>query len=129
MQTRLRDSEETKTQLRARVQELEREITDLLNQLGLAERSSRRMQQQMEEIRKASSDTIRVYDENKELKQKLSEAEKHNQEIEATNQKLLGSATRKWFMVGAGVLLIGLMVGLMLPHMNGQRKPKITLPL
>ncbi|NIO09987.1 MAG: TIGR04211 family SH3 domain-containing protein [Deltaproteobacteria bacterium] len=128
LQTRLRNSEETKRSLQARVQELEREKTDLLDQLGQAEVSSRRMQRQIVDIRKASSNTIKVFDENKELKQKLIEAEKHNQKIEAENQSLLTSATRKWFMVGAGVLLIGLVLGLLVPHMNGQRKSKIALP-
>ncbi len=126
LQTRLRNSERTKRQLLARNQELEREQRDLQTQLSRTETSSRGLQQQLDEIRKLSSDTVQLIDQNKQLKQKLIDAEQRIDELESENRELSDSSQRDWFIVGAAVVIFGLILGLIIPRIRWQRKSKLT---
>ena len=126
LQTRLRNSEETKRQLQARIRELEREQRDLQIQLGRTETSSRGLKQQLDEIRKLSSDTIQLDDQNKQLKQKLIDAGRHIDELESENRKLSDSSNLQWFIVGAAMVIFGLILGLIIPRVRWQRKPRLT---
>ncbi len=126
LQTRLRNSERTKRQLLARNQELEREQRDLQTQLSRTETSSRGLQQQLDEIRKLSSDTVQLIDQNKQLKQKLIDAEQRIDELESENSELSDSSQRDWFIVGAAVVIFGLILGLIIPRIRWQRKSRLT---
>ncbi len=126
LQTRLRNSEETKRQLLAQVRELEREQRDLQTQLSRTETSSRGLQQQLDEIRKLSSDTIQLVDQNKQLKQKLIDVERRIDELESENRELSDSSSRDWFIVGAAVVIFGLILGLIIPRIRWQRKSRLT---
>ena len=126
LQTRLRNSERTKRQLLARNQELEREQRDLQTQLSRTETSSRGLQQQLDEIRKLSSDTVQLVDQYKQLKQKLIDAARRIDELESENRKLSDSSSRDWFIVGAVVVLFGLILGLIIPRIRWPRKSRLT---
>ncbi len=126
LQTRLRNSERTKRQLLARNQELEREQRDLQTQLSRTETSSRGLQQQLDEIRKLSSDTVQLIDQNKQLKQTLIDAEQRIDELESENRELSDSSQRDWFIVGAAVVIFGLILGLIIPRIRWQRKSRLT---
>ena len=128
LQTRLRKSEETERQLQVRIRVLLRKQTDLQSQLGRTETSSRRLQQQLDEIRKLSSDTIQLYDQNEQLKQKLIDTEQRINELESVNRKLSDSSNREWFIVGAAVVIIGLILGLIIPRMRWHKKSRLGLP-
>jgi len=126
LQTRLRNSEETRRQLLARIRELERGRRDLQTQLGRTETSSRGLQQQLDKIRELSSDTIQLDDQIKRLKKQQIYNKRHIGELESMNRELSASSNREWFIVGAAVVMFGLLLGLFIPRMRWQRKPRIT---
>ncbi len=126
LQTRLRNSEETRRQLLARIRELEQERRDLQTQLGRTETSSRGLQQQLDKIRELSSDTIQLDDQIKRLKKQQIYNKRHIGELESMNRELSASSNREWFIVGAAVVMFGLLLGLFIPRMRWQRKPRIT---
>ena len=126
LQSRLRNSERTKSQLLARNQELEGEQSGLQTQLSRTETSSRRLQQQLDEVRKLSSNKIQLDDQIKQLKQKVTEAGRRIDELESENRELSDSSNREWFIVGAVVVLFGIVLGLIIPRIRWQRKPKLT---
>lgn len=122
LQTRMRNSDEMRRQLRVRVLELERERGDLQTQLGRTETSSRRLQRQLDEIRELSSDTIRLDDQNKRLKQQLIDNERHIDELESENREMSARSNREWFIVGAAAVTFGLLLGLIIPRMRWRKK-------
>ncbi len=126
LQTRLRNSEETRRQLLARIRELEQERRDLQTQLGRTETSSRGLQQQLDKIRELSSDTIQLDDQIKRLKKQQIYNKRHIGELESMNRELSASSNREWFIVGAAVVMFGLLLGLFIPRMRWQRNPRIT---
>ena len=126
LQTRLRNSEETRRQLLARIRELEQERRDLQTQLGRTETSSRGLQQQLDKIRELSSDTIQLDDQIKRLKKQQIYNKRHIGELESMNRELSASSNREWFIVGAAVVMFGLLLGLIIPRIRWQRKSRLT---
>jgi SH3 domain protein len=84
------------------------------------------LQQQLDEIRELSSDTIQLDDQNKRLKKQQIYNKRHIGELESMNRELSASSNREWFIVGAAVVMFGLLLGLFIPRMRWQRKPRIT---
>ena len=70
----------------------------------------------------------RKYRQNKELTKKLGDAQRQIDELKSENVALSDRSKRDWFLIGAGVLAIGLLLGLLVPHLGWQRKQKIPLP-
>ena len=88
--------------------------------------SSQTARLQLDEIRKLSSDTIQLVDQNKQLKQKLTDAERRINELESKNRELSDGSSREWFIVGAVVVMFGLILGLIIPRIRWQRKSRLT---
>ena len=106
VQTRLANSEERGRELQARIRELEQGRRELQTQLGKTESSSRGLQEQLDEIREMSTDAIQLDDQNKRLKEQLIDNERHIDDIESENRRLLARSNREWFIVGAAVVMI-----------------------
>ena len=122
VQTRLANSEERGRELQARIRELEQGRRELQTQLGKTESSSRGLQEQLDEIREMSTDAIQLDDQNKRLKQQLIDNERHIDDIESENRRLLARSNREWFIVGAAVVTFGIILGLIIPRMRWQKK-------
>ena len=59
---------------------------------------------------------------NRELKQQNVSLEKELQLIQQENQVLKDRSQREWFIAGAGVLLGGMLLGLILPKLRWRKK-------
>ncbi len=71
---------------------------------------------------KISSGTIQVDDQNRQLKQRLIESELQIDELTADNDRLASRAGREWFLIGGAVLVVGLLLGLILPRISWKKK-------
>jgi SH3 domain protein len=69
-----------------------------------------------------STDAIQLDDQNKRLKQQLIDNERHIDDIESENRRLLARSNREWFIVGAAVVTFGIILGLIIPRMRWQKK-------
>ncbi|EBA9646551.1 SH3 domain-containing protein [Salmonella enterica] len=115
----------TTPSLRTRVPDLENQVktlTDKLNNIDTTwNQRTANMQQKV-----AQSDSVinGLKEENQKLKNELIVAQK---KVSAANLQLddkQRTIIMQWFMYGGGVLGIGLMLGLVLPHMIPSRKRK-----
>lgn len=111
--------------LRTRVPDLENQVktlTDKLNNIdGTRNQRTAEMQQKV-----AQSDSViaGLKDENQKLKNELIVAQK---KVNAANLQLddkQRTIIMQWFMYGGGVLGVGLVLGLVLPHLIPSRKRK-----
>lgn len=83
---------------------------------------NRKLTQQLAEIRRTASSAIVLNNENKSLKANLVEMERNLQALSQENETLKDRTARDWFMVGAGVVLLGIIIGLIIPHIRWRRK-------
>ena len=57
-----------------------------------------------------------------ELKSRLVSLERNLQTLQQENENLRDRTARDWFMVGAGVVLLGIIVGLIIPRIRWRKK-------
>ena len=122
VEARLAKSEATTTNLKKEIAELKGERQQMQNQVSELQSSSSSVQQQLDRVTKLSSGTIQVDDQNKQLKKRIVESDQQLELLEAENKRLAGRSDREWFLVGGAVLMLGLLLGLIIPRISWKKK-------
>jgi SH3 domain protein len=108
--------------LRSEIDELKKAKQRLQRAESKLQLSKRSLQGQVDRISKLSANTIQVDDENKQLKQQLADSQAAVSVLEIDNAQLASRSDREWFLVGGGVLVLGLLFGLILPRISWRKK-------
>lgn len=83
---------------------------------------NRKVSQELAEIKRTASSALALDSENKELKSRVVALERKLQTLHQENEGLKDRTDRDWFMVGAGVVLLGIIVGLIIPRIRWRKK-------
>jgi SH3 domain protein len=83
---------------------------------------NRKLSQELSEIRRTASSALAIDAENKSLKSKIVAYERHVQTLQQENEGLKDRTARDWFMVGAGVVVLGMVIGLIVPRIRWRKK-------
>ena len=86
------------------------------------ESSERDLQQQLARIRELSADTIQLDEQNRSLQQRQISDGQYIEELENENRQLASQSDREWFLIGAAVLLFGMILGLIIPRLRFKKK-------
>jgi len=78
--------------------------------------------QELADLRTAAANVVDISDQNSRLQQRLIEREREVEELTSENARLTGRDNRNWFIVGAGVLLAGIVIGLVAPTLRRRRR-------
>jgi len=101
---------------------LTEEKKTLASNLGELEGESRSVSQELTEIKRTASSALAIDSENKDLKGRLVSLERQLQTVQQENQSLKDRTARDWFMVGAAVVLLGIIIGLIIPKIRFRKK-------
>ena len=71
---------------------------------------------------RAASSALAIDAENKELKSRIVAYERQAQSLQQENEGLKDHTARDWFMVGAGVVILGMIIGLIIPRIRWRKK-------
>ena len=94
----------------------------LQNQIQELQSNNSSTRKQLDRVTTLSSDTIKVDDQNRQLKIRLYESDLQIDELTADNDRLASRADREWFLIGGAVLVVGLLLGLILPRISWKKK-------
>jgi SH3 domain protein len=126
---RLATAERNLTAARSRGADLERQVQALSGQLGSTQSelqetrsTSGQVSQELADIRTAAANVIEIRDQNETLRQRLVQRDREVEELTAENRVLAGRNNQNWFLVGAGVLLGGIVLGLIAPSLRRKRR-------
>ena len=126
---RLADAEKKLARLELENRKLNASLEDLQKTKGSIDterdqlvKENRQLSQQLEEIRRAASSALAIDAENKELKSRIVAYERQAQSLQQENQGLKDRTARDWFMVGAGVVILGMIIGLIIPRIRWRKK-------
>ncbi|MGI9291396.1 MAG: TIGR04211 family SH3 domain-containing protein [Gammaproteobacteria bacterium] len=122
LEGRLENSASQNRELRKEIDELKNEKQELQAELADLQGSNRSLQERVERITRLSSGTIQVDEENQLLKQQLTDIQSTVSALEVDNSRLASRSDREWFLVGGGVLVLGLLLGLVLPRISWKKK-------
>lgn len=103
--------------VRAEYQTAERRIRTLENE-------NEKLASELAEIKRTAANVLSINDQNKELRDELNATEIRIDTLEHENRDLMSQTKRYWFMSGALVLVIGIILGLWLPRIRWQRRSR-----
>jgi len=89
--------------------------------LALKEQNAK-LSQQLSEIRRVSSHSVQIADENSSLKQRLMESDRDNQRLRQENQALQDRSRQNWFAVGAITVVVSMLLGIILTRVRWRRR-------
>ena len=92
--------------------------------IATLERDKRRLEQELAEIKRTAANVLSIDSQNKDLRDQLATIDIEVATLEQQNRELTGQTTRYWFMTGALVLTVGIILGLWLPRIRWQRRSR-----
>jgi SH3 domain protein len=126
---RLSGAERNLATARARVVALEAQVADLSAELATTRTELEQtrgnhatVSQELADIRTAAANVVEIRDQNTRLQQGLIQREREVDELTADNARLGSRNNQNWFVVGAAVLLAGIVVGLVAPSLRRKRR-------
>ena len=110
------------TSLSSQLAAIRNEHNSAKRQISTLENEKSALESELAEIRTAAADVLGVNQHNKNLMNELAAEKMRADALEQENRKLGSQTTRYWFLSGALVLLIGILLGLWLPRMRARRR-------
>jgi SH3 domain protein len=95
---------------------------DLTQQVAQLKTQNNHITQQLDEVRRTASNTLSIDNENKKLKGEMLSLQRDLQSVRQENETLKDRTARDWFVVGAGVIILGIIIGLILPRIRVRKR-------
>ncbi|MFO7858827.1 MAG: TIGR04211 family SH3 domain-containing protein [Ectothiorhodospiraceae bacterium] len=105
-------------ELEARAEEAEARVAELEERLADSEDQRQEIAQRMERAEQG----LDLYEENEDLKKELVDSERRIQDLEQQRDRLKERDRQHWFLVGAAVVIVGFLAGLILPRLGWRRR-------
>jgi len=119
---RLHELQDEPGRLSARLASLQEEHQRLTDAYAQLQKVKGDLEQELVSIRRTSANAVRIAEERDQLRQSLATMTREIEEVKQQNLDLSNDSTQGWFLIGAGVLVAGIILGLILPHLRFQRR-------
>jgi SH3 domain protein len=103
-------------------QGLTRDLAAVRTELEETRTNHGTVSRELADIRTAAANVVDIRDQNTRLQQRLVQRDQEVEQLTADNARLTGRNSQNWFIVGAGVLLVGLVIGLVAPTLRRKKR-------
>jgi SH3 domain protein len=103
----------------ASLQQQHRQLTEAYQKLQGVKND---LEQELETIKRTSANAVRIANERNELRQNVADLTRELEGVKQQNRDLNNDSSQRWFLIGGGVLVLGIFLGLILPHLRFQRR-------
>jgi len=94
------------------------------NRIAVLEREKQSLERELAEIKSTAANVLSIDKQNKDLRDELATTQIEVSTLEQENRELTAQSTRYWFMTGALVLVVGIILGLWLPRIRWQKRSR-----
>lgn len=106
----------------AKLSQSDQEFLKTMEELARVKDENMKFSKQLADIQRTASSALAIDAENKELKNRLMQMEREQETLRQENVALHDRTGRDWFMIGAGVLILGIILGLILPRIRVRKR-------
>ena len=78
--------------------------------------------QEFAALQRTSSNAVRIANERNELRKQVATLTREVEDVKQQNRELENKTAQNWFLIGAGVVVGGILLGLILPHLRVRRR-------
>jgi SH3 domain protein len=110
--------------LTSQLNAIRKEYDDAKQKIATLEAEKGKLEKELAEIRRTSSNVLSINSQNQELREQLNLAQIRAEALEQQSRELTAQSTRYWFMTGAAVLVVGMILGIWLPRIRWQRRSR-----
>lgn len=111
------DAQKQLTDLQAKYQSLKLKYDSL-------EFENVQLSQRMDAVKQNASNVVGLMDQRDEAQQRANKLSSELEKLKVRNTELENHSDKKWFMAGAAVLILGILVGIILPKVGVRRRGK-----
>jgi SH3 domain protein len=86
------------------------------------QKAKRQVDQEYAALQRTASNAVRIANERNELRKQLASLTREIEEVRQQNRELENKTAQNWFLIGAGVVVGGILLGLILPHLRVRRR-------
>jgi SH3 domain protein len=122
MEARLAELQQAPDQLASKLADLQLTHERLQNEHRELAGEKGRLEQELASIKHASANVVRITEERSELRKNVADLTRQVANLQQENQDLSNQTTQRWFLIGAGVVTGGILIGLVLPHLRLRRR-------
>lgn len=119
---KLAKAEKENAQFKEELATLKSKENKLSNQKSRLSRDNKKQMDELTHLRRVAAKPLKLENENQRLKKELLELESKHELLLQENQMLGDSSDRDWFLNGAGVIILGIIIGLLAPRLKPRKK-------
>jgi SH3 domain protein len=121
-QRRLDELQSEPGKLSAKLAKLQGEHSTLTQRYSQLRSQRDQLERELKQLRHTSENAVRISNERDSLRGRVTGLDRKVQELEQKNRDLKNRTAQNWFLIGGGVVVIGIILGLILPHLRFQRR-------
>lgn len=121
---RLTSADAEGSSLTSQLDAVQGEYDSVSRQIASLEGENTSLEKELAEIKRTAANVLSIDNQNRELREQLASSEIQVGTLEQHNRELTSQSTRYWFMAGALVLVIGVILGIWLPRVRWQRRSR-----
>lgn len=119
---RLRELQEEPGRLSSKLARLQDEFQKLQVKHKALTEQKQKLDKELETIRRTASNAIRISNERNDLRKMVAQQTQQVENLKQENRELSNESNQQWFLIGGGVIIVGIILGLILPHLRFQRR-------
>lgn len=113
---------EEKRRLEERLAALNEEKSSLDKEHSSLGSETEQLRKQLDDLREVAARPIELAQQNETLNNEVGQLQRQLQQVKAENDRLHDRSQRDWFLAGAGVLIGGILLGLILPRLRRKKR-------
>ncbi len=121
-EARLRELQQEPDKLASKLSVLQQNYTKLEAENAKLAKLRTQLQQELDGIRRTAANAVQIANERSELRKNVINLTRQVEDLKQENRDLGNQTAQNWFLIGAGVVLLGVILGLILPHLRFQRR-------
>ncbi len=122
LQQEVADLKTAPSELQRRLADLTERHNKLTREHQALQAEKTRIEQELAALRRTSANAVRIANERNELRKQVAELTRSNEELKQEKRELENNSAQRWFMIGGGVTIAGILIGLILPHLRLRRR-------
>ena len=121
-ETKLAGLEKENAQLQKSLTEVSAKEAEVSKQYKQMSGEQKKLTEELDKLRQVAAKPLQLENENQQIKKQLLDLENEHELLRRENQMLNDSSDREWFLTGAVVVIVSIVLGLILPSLRPRKK-------